>query len=108
MKIRMENNGETLFLIPENDLVASNVDDIKNYCLEKLEEHSGAKHIVMDVKGIDLVDSLGVNLIVGLYREAMSASKTMEIVGAEKNFMEVASFFRLSSLFPVRSRGENE
>ncbi len=49
-----------------------------------------------------MVDSLGVNLIVGLYREAMSRSATIEIIGAGENFIKVANFFRLPSLFPIK------
>ena len=45
------------------------------------------------------------NLVVGLYRQAVSESKTIEIIGAGENFMKVADFFRLTSLFPVRGEG---
>ncbi|MCP4107036.1 MAG: STAS domain-containing protein [Desulfobacteraceae bacterium] len=100
MKIRKEN--ETLFLIPETDLIASSIEELRDYFAQQLGKHSDSSHVVLDVRGIDFVDSLGVNLIVGLYRQVTDKSKTIEIIGASKNFMKVASFFRLTSIISVK------
>jgi len=100
MKIVKEN--EVLYLIPETDIVASRIEELRDYFAEQLKEYSDITHVMLDVHGIDLVDSLGVNLIVGLYRQVTSASKTIEIIGAGKDFMKVAAFFRLTSLFSVK------
>jgi len=101
MKIRKEE--ETLFLIPETDLIANRIEELRDYFAEQLKKHSEVSRVLLDVNGVDLVDSLGVNLIVGLYRQVTSESKTIEIVGAGGNFMKVANFFRLTSLFSVTS-----
>lgn len=99
MKAVLEN--ESLILVPETDLIASKIEELRDFFANELEDHPDAGRIILDVQGIDLVDSLGVNLIVGLYREVTDASKEIEIVGASKNFMKVAGFFRLTSLFPI-------
>ncbi|MDM8549162.1 STAS domain-containing protein [Desulfobacterales bacterium HSG2] len=101
MKIRKEE--ETLFLIPETDLIANRIEELRDYFAEQLKKHSEVSRVLLDVNGVDLVDSLGVNLIVGLYRQVTNESKTIEIVGAGGNFMKVANFFRLTSLFSVNS-----
>ncbi|QTA88416.1 STAS domain-containing protein [Desulfonema magnum] len=101
MKVKKENN--TLFLIPETDLIANRIEELRDYFAEQLKEHSDVSHVLLDVNGVDFVDSLGVNLIVGLYRQVTAASQTIEIIGAGENFMKVAAFFRLTSLFPVKS-----
>jgi anti-anti-sigma factor len=100
MKIRKQ--GTTLTLIPESDLTAGKIEELKDYFIAQLKEHSDFTHIQLDAGGIEVVDSLGVNLIVGLYREAMSRSATIEIIGAGENFIKVANFFRLPSLFPIK------
>ena len=99
MKIRKED--ETLFLIPETDLIANRIEELRDYFAEQLGEHSDVSCVLLDVEGVQLVDSLGVNLIVGLYRQVTNESKTIEIIGAGENFLKVANFFRLTSLFPV-------
>ncbi len=101
MKIKKEN--DTLFLIPETDLIANRIEELRDYFADQLEEYSDVSHVLLDVNGVDFVDSLGVNLIVGLYRQVTASSQTIEIIGAGENFMKVAAFFRLTSLFPVKS-----
>ena len=104
MNVRKE--GTSLILIPESDLIASNIEELRDYFIEQLRQHSEFDHVRLDARGIDSVDSLGVNLIVGLYREVMSKSATIEVVGAGENFMKVANFFRLPSLFPIKPAEE--
>lgn len=101
MKTRQDD--QTLYLIPETDLVASRISALRDYFLEELEA-TDAGHIVLDVHGVDIVDSLGVNLIVGLYRQATAESRTIEIVGAGDKFMKVANFFRLPAIFSIRGQ----
>lgn len=91
-----------LILIPETNLTASSIEELRDYFRKQLKQHSDIAHVVLDVSGVHSVDSLGVNLIVGLYRELTEKSGTIEIVGAEENFMKVANFFRLPSLFSIR------
>lgn len=101
MKTKVD--GKTLVLMPETDLVASSIEDVRDYCLAQLEENPDVSKVVLDVEGIEFVDSLGVNFIVGLYRQVASEEKNIEINGAGKSFMKVANFFRFPSLFPVNS-----
>ena len=106
MKVRRENGK--LFLIPESDLIASRIEELRDYFAEQLEQHPDVSSVLLDVSGTAFVDSLGVNLIVGLYRQVTSADKTIEIIGAGESFMKVADFFRLTSLFSVRSEGSEK
>lgn len=100
MKAKKQN--EALYLIPETDLVASRIEELRDFFSKQLEDNPDVSIVYLDVRGIEIVDSLGVNLIVGLYRQVSNASKSIEIYGAGKNFMKVANFFRLPSLFPVK------
>lgn len=102
MKARKENGK--LYLIPETDLTAARVEELRDFFSTELKNNPNVSHVLLDVSGVDFVDSLGVNLIVGLYRQADNDSKTIEIINAGSNFQKVAAFFRLSSLFPVRGK----
>ena len=57
----------------------------------------------MDVTGIDVIDSLGVNLIIGLYKELESSSRKFRIINASEKFMKVAQFFRFHALFSIEA-----
>ncbi len=94
----------TLFLVPETDLVASRVEEMRTFFMNQLKSFPEERVVVLDASGIDIVDSLGVNLIIGLYKHTASELKAFRIVNAEEKFLKVANFFRFASIFPVESR----
>ncbi len=104
MKINLEE--KTLFLIPGADLIASNVEPLRDSMLEELKKHTEIDKVVLDADGIEIVDSLGVNLVIGLYRQVNNEAKTFEIVNVGEKFMKVANFFRFPSIFNVQPKGE--
>lgn len=104
--MKAKKQKDTLYLVPGTDLVASKVESLRNSMVEKIQKNGEVSRVVLDVKGVDIVDSLGVNLIIGLYREVSSSSKSFEIIGGSEKFMKVANFFRFPSLFTVVSAEE--
>jgi len=95
---------DTLFLMPTTDLVASQIEALRDSFLKKLRANPGVLKVILKADLIETVDSLGVNLIIGIYRQVMSESKTFEITGAGEKFLKVANFFRFPSLFKIKSK----
>jgi len=95
---------DTLFLTPEIDLVASKIEALRDSFLAKLKSHPSVLKVVFKADNVDVVDSLGVNLIIGIYRQVKSESKEFEITGAGQKFMKVANFFQFPSLFSVKGK----
>ena len=104
MKINLKD--DSLYLTPEIDLIASTIEALRDEIVSELKANHNATMIILDATGIDQVDSLGVNLIIGLFRQIKSESKTFEIINAGEKFMKVAVFFKFSSLFTIRAEGE--
>lgn len=100
MEYRIE--GERLVLVPGTDLVASRIEALRDFFDESLRRNPDVGSVELDVIGIRIVDSLGVNLIVGLFRQTNAEQRPMELTGAGPEFMKVANFFRLPALFPIR------
>lgn len=90
-----------LILQPETDLIASKIEELRRQVLTVMKSHPDTDGIVLDASGIEIVDSLGVNLIIGIYRQAVADSKTFEVINAGSRFIKVAQFFRFFSLFSV-------
>jgi len=99
MKAYTENDN--LFLVPEADLVASRIEEIRNFFLSALKEHPDEANVTLDAKGVEVIDSLGVNLIIGLYKEVSSNDKTLKIINAGEKFMKIANFFRFKSILTI-------
>jgi len=94
---------DTLYLVPETDLVASRIEALRSRFLKKLKENPGVSKVVLKADHIEEMDSLGVNLIIGIYRQVDSESKSFEITGAGEKFLKVAEFFRFPALFNINS-----
>jgi anti-anti-sigma factor len=94
-------DGNSLILQPETDLIASRIEELRNSVLAQMKMHPEAEAIVLDATGIEIVDSLGVNLIIGIYRQAVADAKSFEVINAGSRFIKVAQFFRFFSLFSI-------
>jgi len=99
MKAHIE--GDELFLVPETDLVASHIEELRNFFLEQLKGNSRQSLVTLDVKGVNVIDSLGVNLIIGLYKETTANSKKLKIINANNKFMKIANFFKFPSIIQI-------
>ncbi len=99
MRAYVEDN--TLYIIPESDLVASKVEELRDGILTELKKEDPAKHVIFNVKSIDIVDSLGVNLIIGVYRQCESVSRSFEIINANEKFIKISNFFKFQDYFKV-------
>lgn len=99
MKMEIINNS--LFLIPETDLIASSIEPLRDFFREQLRSQAGFDAVVLDAAGIETVDSLGVNLIIGLYKQVSSEDKSFRIVNAGEKFTKISNFFKFPSLFKV-------
>ncbi len=104
--MKAEMQGNSLVLQPGTDLIASKIEALRNEVLAQMKKYPDADAIVLDAAGIELVDSLGVNLVVGIYRQATADSKSFEVTNACSRFIKVARFFRFFSLFSIN--GETE
>jgi anti-anti-sigma factor len=96
-----EEDKNTLYLVPETDLVASRIEELRDRFSRSLKENPSVSNVVLKADHIETIDSLGVNLIIGIYRQVHSESKSFEITGAGEKFLKVANFFRFPDLFNI-------
>jgi|GEM_PF-1114375 len=100
----MKTSSDTLYLTPDSDLVASRIESIRDDFLKKIRENPDVSGVVLKVDHVANMDSLGVNLVIGIYRQMTAESKTFKITGAGQRFMKVAKFFQFPSLFTIEPR----
>lgn len=94
----------SLFLAPETNLTANVIEDIRNYFSNQIKENADCSSIVLDADMIEIVDSLGVNLIIGLFKESEANSKSFIVINAGEKFLKIAHFFRFPSIFKLEGR----
>jgi anti-anti-sigma factor len=95
-------NGETLHLKPEADLVASTVEAQRAAMMKALESVPG--EVVLDLSGVEQIDSLGITLVLGLFKTCQKAGIPFSIGGVKADLMRVFRLFNLPKFFPIGER----
>ena len=89
--------------IPSNgNLVASTVDARRKAALEALA--APCSEVVLDLASAEVVDSLGITLILGLFKTCQQKKLPFRVEGASPDLMRVFKLFSLPRLFTVLER----
>ena len=97
--LELEADENVLRLIPKNDFVASSVETYRDSMLEAIGGQQRAT--ILDLSAVKVVDSLGINLIVGLYKSCQRNGTEFSVEGVNENILRIFKFFKLSEFFVV-------
>lgn len=106
--MKLYKRNDTLYIVPETDLVASQVELLRDTILKKLKNETSLKQIVLNVKGIEIIDSLGVNLIVGTFKQGEALSAEFKIINAGEKFIKISDFFQFTEFFTVLAENNKD
>lgn len=98
-QLSAKKQGEVLHLAPKSDLVASTVEGHRASLSKAIEDAKGA--VVLDLSSVDQVDSLGITLVLGLFKSCQKAEITFSIEGVKPDIMRVFRLFNLTKFFSV-------
>jgi len=88
-----------LRLTPGMDLVASTVEGQRELMMKTLEP--GTRAVVLDLKGVEQMDSLGITLVLGLFKTCQRYGARFSIEGVPPGIMRVFRLFNLPKFFPI-------
>ncbi len=88
-----------LRLNPKGDLVASTVEAMRESLLKALEGAEGA--VVLDLGTSRQIDSLGITLVLGLFKTCQQRGLGFSIEGVNPDILRVFRLFNLTKFFPV-------
>lgn len=94
--------GDTLRLKALDSLSATHVAAQRAFLKESLDKAGNA--VVLDLGSSELVDSLGITLIVGLYKSCKERGLAFSVEGANAETARVFTFFGLDEIFATRTR----
>lgn len=90
---------QVLRLLPKVDLVASTVEAQRAAMLKAMEVRPGS--VVLDLAAVEQLDSLGITLILGLFKSCRKDGIPFAIEGARADLMRVFRLFNLPKFFPI-------
>ena len=86
-------------LQPKGDLVASTVRVLRSDLLTAVEEAQVA--VVLDLSSTKQIDSLGITLVLGLFKSCQKKAIAFSIEGANTDLLRVFKLFNLTKFFPI-------
>ena len=86
----------------DGNLVASTVDALRKVSLEHLEHP--CSEVVLDLASAEVVDSLGITLMLGLFKTCQQKQLAFKVEGASPDLMRVFKLFSLPRLFTVQEK----
>ena len=98
-----ENPTPGVLRIPSNgNLVASTVEALRKSAMEALTPP--CTEVVLDLTTADVVDSLGITLMLGLFKTCQQKKIPFRVEGASPDLLRVFKLFSLPRLFPILER----
>ena len=90
---------DTLRLVPKGDLVASTVEAHRLSMMKALE--SAGDKVLLDLSSVEVIDSLGITLVLGLFKSSQKSGAAFRIEGVKPDIMRVFRLFNLTKFFPI-------
>ncbi|NTV73139.1 MAG: STAS domain-containing protein [Holophaga sp.] len=95
-------DSSTLRIPSGGNLVASTVEGRRKAAMEALA--APCTEAVLDLTESEVVDSLGITLILGLFKTCQQRKIGFRVEGANADLMRVFKLFSLPKLFPIKER----
>lgn len=87
--------------IAQENLVASNLDVQLNVIKDALSKNPQIENIILNLSNVTEIDSMGINLVVGLYKQVHSENRKFSVNNTSRAILNLFNLFKLTSYFEV-------
>ena len=84
-----------------NDVTSSWVKNKLEQMRDIMEGDISYDHVVVDMERVEIIDSIGISLIVALYKTAGELNKGFKVVGLNGRVKNLFKMMRLDEVFPI-------
>jgi anti-sigma B factor antagonist len=93
--------GDVLTMTLDANLVAANLDRYQAETREVFTKYPEARIMEFDLANVTEIDSLGINLVVAIYKEISGRGLTFRVTNSSRQIKNLFKLFKLSSYFEV-------
>ncbi|MCG8566520.1 MAG: STAS domain-containing protein [Desulfobacterales bacterium] len=97
------NTGDQTIITPGIDVVASMAEGFKQELLTAINSSQG--EVILDLKGVEMVDSVGIGVIIASHNTLIQAGRTLKVINVVKDVFGLFSAMRLNKRFVVEPVG---
>ncbi len=94
--------GQTI-IRPGTDVVASMAEGFKNDLLSAINSSDGI--IVIDLEGVEMVDSVGIGVIIASHNSLSQAERELKVINVTKDVYSLFTTMRLNRRFTIEGVG---
>lgn len=91
--------GNSTIIIPGMSIVASMAEDFKKELLSAIHAYSGK--LIIDLAGVDMVDSVGLGVIIAAHNTLTQKGDALEIINVSNDIYGLFSTMRLNRRFKI-------
>ncbi len=92
-------DGDKTLIKPGKDVVASMAEEFKTELLNTINDSEGK--LILDLSGVDMVDSVGIGVIIATHNSLNQAGRKMKVVNVSKDVYGLFTTMRLNRRFTV-------
>ncbi|HOD53157.1 MAG TPA: STAS domain-containing protein [Candidatus Cloacimonadota bacterium] len=91
----------TIEFVAKTNLVASNLDNQLSLIKDTLSKNPSVETIVLNLGNVTEIDSMGINLVVGLYKQVHAENRKFTVTNTSRAILNLFNLFKLTSYFEV-------
>ena len=98
MQIETERIGSNLFVELDGELDLETSAEFRNVVEEKLNQYEPVRHLILDLKKVQFIDSSGLGVILGRFKRLSQQGGRLSAVNVSDQIMRI---FELSGLLKI-------
>ena len=99
--INSTENGETLRLSSEVNFTVANAHDLQKALMQSVEL-SKAKSVVLDLSRTDVIDSMGIKLLIGLFKTCQEKALGFCLEVSSQSVLKVLKLCKIDQLIDIK------
>jgi anti-anti-sigma factor len=100
--MKHEISDRKLLISVGDNILSTNIDALSKAMRSLIDaSEQEVNQIVLNLKGVDTIDSQGLNLLIGLYQESKKRKWGFRVVECSENVKWLFSIFKLTDVFGV-------
>ncbi len=97
------NKADQTIIRPDMDIVASTAETFKAEILSAID--SSRDEVVIDLTGVEMVDSVGIGVIIAAHNTLSQSGRKLEVVNVTQDIYNLFTTMRLNRRFTVKAAG---
>lgn len=86
---------QTLHVFFDEDLTSTNVHSLQKACIALVDGNASVSYICVDISHVGMIDSQGLNFLIGFHKDCSARSVAFRVVGASPMNMRLFEMVNL-------------